>query len=106
MFPFLDFLIALKALDGFLDMIVLKVRLDSIWRDLTQSLESFLLSLHNLLIKTEEELEDLLIFKFFLIWARRGHLGGLGGGGESDCLISCSGILDKGFVDRSEKNIK
>ena len=82
MFPFLVFLIALKALDGFLDKIELNVRLAWTWRDLTQILESFLLSLHNLLIKTEEELEDLLIFKFFLIWARRGHLGGLGGGGE------------------------
>ena len=98
MFPLLDFLIALKALDGFLDMIALKVRLDLIWRDLTRSLESFLLSLHNLLITTEEELEDLLIFKFFLIWAKRGHLGGLGGG-ESDCLISCSGILDKCIIN-------
>ena len=82
MFPFLVFLIALKALDGFLDMIVLNVRLDWTWRDLTRSLESFLLSLHNLLIKTEEELVDRAIFRFFLIWAKRGHLGGLGGGGE------------------------
>ena len=84
MFPFLVFLIALKALDGFLDMIVLNVRLDWTWRDLTRVLESFLLSLHNLLIKTEEELEDLQIFNFFLIWAKRGHFGGLGGGGKSD----------------------
>ena len=82
MFPFLVFLIALKALDGFLDTVVLNVRLDWTWRDLTRVLESFLLSLHNLLIRTEEELDDLQIFKFFLIWARRGHLGGLGGGEE------------------------
>ena len=88
----------MKALDGFLNTIVLNVRLDWTWRDLTWSLESFLLSLHNLLIKIEEELEDLQIFKFFLIWAKRGHLGGLGGG-ESDCLISCSSILDKSIFN-------
>ena len=64
LFPFLDFLIALKALEGFLDNSELNVRLDWTWRDLTRILESFLLSLHNLLIRTEEELDDLQIFKF------------------------------------------
>ena len=60
----------------------LKVRFVLMWRDLTRSLDSFLLSLHNLLIIEEEELVDLAIFKFFLIWGKRGHLGGLGGGEE------------------------
>ena len=81
--PFLEFLIALKAFDGFLANSELNVRLDLTCRVLTRILESFLLSLHNLLIRTEEELEDLQIFKFFLIWARRGHLGGLGGGKDN-----------------------
>ena len=100
MLLFFDFLIALKALDGSLEIIALKVRFVLMWRDLTRSLDNFLLSLHNLLITAEQELVDLAIFRFFLIWAKRGHLGGLGGVGKSDYLISCSGIFNKGFVNR------
>ena len=79
---FFDFLIALNALDRSLEIIALKVKFVLMWRDLTRSLDSFLLTLHNSLITAEKELVDLAIFRFFLIWAKRGHLGGLGGGGE------------------------
>ena len=77
--PFLEFLTALKAFEGFLAKSELNVRFDLICMVLTRVLESFLLCLHKLLIKFGEELVDLEIFRFFLIWARRGHLGGLGG---------------------------
>ena len=79
---FFDFLIALKALEGSLDIIELNVWFVLIWRDLIQSLDNFLLSLHNLLTKLGLGLViDLATLRFFLIWANRGHLGGLGGGG-------------------------
>ena len=73
---------ALNALDGSLEIIALKVRFVLMWRDLMRSLDYFLLSLHNLLITAEQELVDLAILRFFLIWDKRGHLGGFGGGGR------------------------
>ena len=42
---FLEFLIALKALDGSLDTMALKVIFVLYWRDLIRSLDNFLLSL-------------------------------------------------------------
>ena len=42
---FLEFLIALKALDGSLDTMALKVIFVLYWRDLMRSLDNFLLSL-------------------------------------------------------------
>ena len=68
--PFLEFLIDLKAFEGFLAKSELNVRFELICMVLTWALESFLLCLHRLLIKFGEELVDLQIFKFFLIWAR------------------------------------
>ena len=51
-------------------------------RDLIQSLDNFLLSLHSLLIILGLGLVmDLATLIFLLICANRGHLGGLGGGG-------------------------
>ena len=47
---FLEYLIALKALEGSLDTRELKVIFDLYWRDLIRSLDNFLLSLHNFLI--------------------------------------------------------
>ena len=79
--PFLEFLIALKAFEGFLAKSELNVRFELICILLTRDLDNFLLCLQRLLIKFGKALVDLQIFRFFLIWARRGHLGGLGGGG-------------------------
>ena len=56
---------ALKALDGSLEIMELKVKLVLVWRDLTRSLDNFLLSLHNLLIIIELVLVDLVILRFF-----------------------------------------
>ena len=69
---FFYFLIALKALDGSLEIIELKDWLVLTRRDLIRILDNFLLSLHNLLIMSELGLVDLTIFRFLLICANRG----------------------------------
>ena len=66
---FLEFLIDLKALEGFLAKSELKVRFELICMFFTQALDNFLLCLHRMLINCGEALVDLQVFKFFLIWA-------------------------------------
>ena len=77
--PFLEFLIDLKALEGFLATSELNVRFELICMLFIRALDNFLLCLQRLLINFGEALVDLQIFRFFLICASCGHFGSLGG---------------------------
>ena len=62
--PFLEFLIDLKALEGFLARSELKVRFDLTCMFFTRALANFLLCLHRVLINFGEALVDLQVFRF------------------------------------------
>ena len=101
---FFYFLIALKALDGSLEIMALNVRFVLTWRDLIRSLDNFLLSLQSFSIVTEQDLVDLAILKFFLICDKRGHLGGFGGGGGRviTLLVAVAYLIRVSLMDKKK----
>ena len=101
---FFDFLIALKALDGSLEIMALNVRFVLTWRDLIRSLDNFLLSLQSFLIVAGQDLADLAIFRFFLICERRWHYGGFGGGGGRviTLLVAVAYLIRVSLTDKKK----